>query len=206
MARRLLLGGLDSFVADYTIIAEVSETLRTALHNALQALSPPATAEVHDLQGNISTSPARITVFLYEVVEDPSTRNRPAGRRVDPMTNDVVTQKTPLKLVLRYLLTPWGADRRTDQIILARALQVLYDDAILSGPQVTARLQITNEVLKVTLTPLTLEERTRVWHSVQKPYRLSVAYEVRVINLDAIEEETLTPVSERGLDFAEAGA
>ena len=33
--------------------------------------------------------------------------------------------------------------------------------------------------------PLTLEELTRVWHAVQKPYRLSVSYDVRVIKIDS---------------------
>ena len=66
------------------VIADVSATLRVALNNALSTLQPPATAEVHDLLGNIPTSPARLTLFLFEIVEDASQRNRPPVRGVAP--------------------------------------------------------------------------------------------------------------------------
>jgi hypothetical protein len=62
-------------------------------------------------------------------------------------------------------------------------------------------LHNTDEALKVTLSPLNLEERTRVWQSVQKPYRLSIYYEVRVVNLDSGEGVSVTPVTRRTADF-----
>jgi hypothetical protein len=51
--------------------------------------------------------------------------------------------------------------------------------------------------LKVTLSPLTLEERARVWYAIEKPYRLSITYEVRVVNLDSTLVESIVPVRQR---------
>ena len=52
---------------------------------------------------------------------------------------------------------------------------------------------------------LTLEERTRVWYSVQRPYRLSLYYEVRVVNLDSETSEQRRVVDNRSVDYS-AGA
>jgi len=191
-----------SSVPDYGTIADVSETLRKVLTDALQPLDPlnPPVAEVSDLQGVIVTAPARITVFLFETVEDASVRNRPhvLSPSVPPTVPPTVTlKKPPMALLLRYMLTPWSGDRLTDHRLLGRAMQVLYDGAILSGTQLQGQLAGTNQALKVTLSPLTIEERARVWYAIQKPYRLSVTYEVRVVNLDAITSEQVAPVSQR---------
>ena len=179
----------------------MSETLRNVLNDALSTLAPPASAELHDLRGNIPDIPARLTIFLYDVMEDPSARNRPRVRGVN--APDLTITKPPMALALRYLLTPWSDSRATEHIILGRTMQALYDDAILNGAQLTGGLAPTDEALKVTLAPLSLDERSRVWFSIQKPYRLSVAYEVRVVNLDAELFERRRPVSSRRLDYAE---
>lgn len=188
---------------DFGVIADVSETLRTVLHNALQTLAPAASAELDDLRGNANNTPARLTIFLYDVQEDMSQRNRPHTRGVLP-PDDLSIRKPPMALVLRYLMTPWSDSRLTDQIILGRTMQVLYDDAILNGTQLAGGLALTDQALKVTLVPLTLDERSRVWFSIQKPYRLSVAYELRVVNLDGELFDRRRPVSSRRLDYAEA--
>ena len=184
---------------DSAVIADVSLTLQSVLNDAFSILlpAPPPVAEIHDLQGNISTAPARMTIFLFEVVEDASLRNRQPNRSVAPPNLTVVRPAMPL--ILRYLLTPWSGDRLTDHRILGRALQVLYDGAILSGPQLQGGIAGTSEAIKLKLAPLTLEERTRVWHAVQRPYRLSVTYDIRVINIDSEANEQRTPVRSRNL-------
>ncbi|CAB3778745.1 hypothetical protein LMG28614_00712 [Paraburkholderia ultramafica] len=180
---------------DFSVVASVSETLQTVLSKAVSKLDDPApTAEIHDLQGNIPTTPARLTIFLFEVSEDPSARNKPRVREVSGP--NVTLTKPPMALVLRYLITAWGGDRLTEHRLLARALQVLYDGAIVSGPDLQGvSLKNSTEVLKITLAPLTLEERTRVWFALARPYRLSLSYEVRVVNLDSETTESRRPVS-----------
>jgi len=185
---------------DYNVIADVSKTLKEALVGVLAPAPLGATAEIHDLHGSISTSPARLTLFLFETSEDPSARNRPVRREIKP--SSLILHKPAMALALRYLVTPWGGDRATEHSLLGRGMQFFYDNAILSGPALQGVLAGTDQALKITLMPLTLEERTRVWHSVQKPYRLSVAYEVRVVNLVSENSETLPAVVQRTLDNA----
>lgn len=198
-------------MADYSVIADVSSTLQTVLTSAFQVLdhdSPPV-AEISDLQGNISTNPARVTIFLFETVEDASAKNRPRVRVLPAVTdppNRLYSQKPPMALLLRYMLTPWSGDRLTDHRLLGRTLQIFYDDAIISGTQLQGNLAGTDQALKVTLSPLTLEERARVWYAIEKPYRLSITFEVRVVNLDAVTVESVTPVSKRVTQYVEPEA
>ena len=68
--------------------------------------------------------------------------------------------------------------------MIGRAIQVLYDRAILSGAELGGALAGSNEALKLTLAPLTLDERAQVWQAIVQPYHLSVNYEVRVVHIE----------------------
>src|SRR5215831_2325379 len=98
---------------DSNVIGDVSLTIQALLHDALVILDPQFFVEVSDLQGVISTSPQHLTIFLFEVVEDPSAKNRPEVREVDNQ-NRTFIKKPPAALLLRYMFTPWSGDRITD--------------------------------------------------------------------------------------------
>lgn len=185
-------------------VADVSLTLQNVLKTALSTLggnnNPAPVAEIHDFLTSVQTNPPKLTLFLFDIVEDPSARNRPRVRNDIPP--QITVAKPPMALLLRYLLTPWSGNGATDQRILARAMQALYDQAILSGPMLAGSLAGTNLALKLTLAPLSLEERTRIWHAVQRPYRLSVSYDVRVVNIETEVHEQLTPVARRTIEPA----
>lgn len=187
-------------MADYPVIGDVSETLRFVLDAGLASLVPPPTVEVHDLQGPIPTAPAHVTICLYDVVEDPSAKNRPRRKNLDPLGN-IRIEKAPMALLLRYLVTPWSGTRAADHQILGRVMQILYDGAIIHGPMLQGGLAGTSEALKITMAPIPLQERFWLWQAVQKAYRISVTYEVRVVNLDAIEPQLVRPVAARDLGF-----
>lgn len=187
-------------MADYPVIGDVSETLRFVLDAGLSSLVPPPTVEVHDLQGAIPTAPAHVTLCLYDVVEDPSAKNRPRRKTVDPL-GSLRIEKAPMALLLRYLVTPWSGTRAADHQILGRVMQILYDGAIIHGPALQGGLAGTSEALKITMAPIPLQERFWLWQAVQKAYRISVTYEVRVVNLDAVEAQLVRPVAARELDF-----
>jgi hypothetical protein len=183
-------------MADFTVISAVSETLKVLLHEAIKAKVAGASAAFLDVE-HLPNAPT-LTIFLFEVGEDPSARNHARARDTTPP--NLTIKKPPIALLLRYLMTPWGGDAATEQKILGITLQTLYNHAILSGPDLQGVLNPTDAALKVTLSPLSLEERTRVWHAVQKPYRLSVSYEVRVVNLDAAGDESFKPVTRRSIE------
>jgi uncharacterized protein DUF4255 len=186
-------------LANPDVIAAVSETLVARLTNELQSIGPPAPiVELHDLVGNIPNDPPRVTLFLYDIVEEPTTRNRSKTKRV--VGGDVRIQKQPLGLRLHYMVTAWGGDRLTEQRILGQVLQVLYDDAILDGTELRGSLAGTPTGLRVSLAPLHLEDRSRIWFAIGKNYRLSINYEVRLVDIDAVTELVAAPVRERQLD------
>ena len=184
-------------MADYGVISDVSTSLVTLLDQDLRRPPLNARALLDDLSG---AAPAglTLTITLYEILEDAPSRNRPRPQRPDGTA--VVSTKPPMALRLHYLLTPWGGDALTEQQILGRAMQALYDDAILAGTELLGGLQGSADTLKITLIPLSLEDRSRVWYAIQKPYRLSVNYEVRVVNLDATEEQRDEVVRSSTLD------
>ncbi|HEU4833695.1 MAG TPA: DUF4255 domain-containing protein [Pyrinomonadaceae bacterium] len=184
-------------MADYTVISAVSETLKGVLTTALGTVDPAFKAVYFDF--NAPPANATLSIFLFEVGEDPSARNHPRVRETTPPNMKI--RKPPIALLLRYLLTPWGGDEVTKQKILGKTMQVLYDRAILNGLDLNGVLADTDDQLKVTLAPLSLEERTRVWHAINKPYHLSVSYEVRVVNLDSESARDVTPVTRRTEDF-----
>lgn len=187
----------------YEVIGDVSQTLQTVLNTGLQAANASWVAELHDLVHTPAASPPKLTIFLYDVVEDASARNRPLERR--PGAPGYTIKKPPLALALRYMLTAWGGDRITEHRIIGRAIQVLYDRAILSGADLGGTFAASNEALKLTLAPIGLSERAEVWQAIHKTYHLSVNYEVRVVHLDA-ELEQQTPTVQQALVVPATGS
>src|SRR5690242_17496794 len=94
--------GDDTRMADYPVIGDVSETLRFVLNAGLSTLVPPPTVEIHDLQGAVPTAPAHVTICLYDVIEDPSAKNRARQKRPGPAGTFRI-DKPPMALLLRYL-------------------------------------------------------------------------------------------------------
>ena len=186
---------------DSNAIANVSQSLETFLTNGLDGLSlagaSSVNAKVHDLQDDVSPAAGPVVaIYLFEVVEDASARNRPRVR--EPDGDRIRIKKAAMALLLRYLVTPIGANAGDAQKILGRVLQLLYDHPILSGNDLVPELQQhTNLALKVSLAPLTLEERARFWYAIQKPYRLCVTYEVRVVPISPEGSSRVSAVAGR---------
>ncbi len=174
-------------MGDFGVVADVSSIIRDRLNSALVGLTPPPSpvAELNDLSEPVQVTGPKLTIFLYEIAEDPTSRNRPPVRSLPP--NPPTTRKPPMALLLRYLITPWGADPETQHRMIGKALQVFYDDAIWQGEELSGSLAGTTDALQFTLTPLTLDQKSWIWYAIQKPYRLSLNYEVRVVNLDSLD-------------------
>jgi hypothetical protein len=173
-------------MGDFGVVADVSTIIVDRLTRALHDLGSGGDAPAAVLS-DLESAPAGValTVFLYEIAEDPTSRNRPPVRSLPP--NPPTTRKPPMALLLRYLITPWGGTQVTQHQMIGRALQVFYDDAIWAGEELTGSLAGTTDALQFTLTPLTLDQKSWIWYAIQKPYRLSLNYEVRVVNLDSLD-------------------
>ncbi len=190
-------------MSDYTVIAEVGESLADILWQEVQA--DPVVNALIDNQGRISTqSPfdlrndnnVRLSIYLYRIVENAFTKNSPPVRGLGGRQ-----RKPPLTLDLFYLVTPLLGSPREQQIVLGKVMQVLYDRAVLEGTDLAGSLAGSSQELHMILNPVSLEESTRVWQALDMGYRLSVCYVVRVAMVDSRREEALQPVVDRRNDY-----
>jgi len=183
-------------VATADVIAAVSATLEARLTAAMSTIGPPVpVVELHDLVALPPSDPPTVTLFLYQIVEDPTTRNRPKTTRI--VNGMARTLKQPLGLSLQYMVTAWAGSRDTEQRMLGRVLQVLYDDAVLDGLELAGVLAGTPASLHISLSAIGLEDRSRVWTAIGRTYRLSINYEVRIAFVDPETETTAAPVRVR---------
>jgi hypothetical protein len=193
-------------VAGADAVAAVGLTLQALLADRVQHPSGDGTAVPvnlgapgpdRDPEGAIDEP--RVNLFLYQVVENGYLKNQEILGRGHPGTYG----HPPLSLDLRYLVTVFGSrmggtflDETPAHQLLGSAMQVLNDNALITGALVTRRppagrlildpaLRDESEAIKVTLHPLGLEELYNVWTALELSYRLSVAYEVSVVQIES---------------------
>jgi hypothetical protein len=144
----------------------------------------------------------RINLFLYQVVENCYLKNQ----EIPGHGHAGAYGYPPLSLDLHYLLTVFGStasgaffDETPAHQLLGASMQVLHDNSIVSEAVVTRRppagrlildpaLRDEYESIKVTVRPLGLEDLSNVWTALELSYRLSVAYEVSVVQIDSARE------------------
>lgn len=190
-------------MANSDVLASVSRTLVTRLTAGLSSLGPPGgpppIAVLDDLAREPPRDPPRVTLFLYDIVEEATVRNR--AKSSQEVGGQLLVRKQPLGLCLHYMMTAWGGDRETEQLMLGRVMQVLYDDAILDGPELLGALAGTRSELRVSLSTMQLDDRARVWWAINQSYRLSINYEVRVIDVDPTAQTRSSAVQVRDLSI-----
>jgi hypothetical protein len=188
-------------------IAEVSQFLRHALWLGLA--EDTDTKPLVQSENNIVLSnpgqPAEdgmrnVSLWLYQVVINEHLRNAAFVRT----GTDGIEAYPPLALNLYYLLTPSTGRDDGDQRVLGKALQVFHDQSVLLMPSADAAGE--GEELHIALAQRTIEELAEVWEALQKPYRLSVCYEVRTVRISSRRRVQARPVGERAADFAAVGA
>jgi len=99
-------------------------------------------------------------------------------------TSATQVRRTPLSLVLHYLVTPVVPDPLTRHTALGRVLQVCHDNAILPGGDLQGVLAGTTGQLAFRVEELTLEQLSLMWEALSQPYQISVAYVVTGISIE----------------------
>lgn len=188
-------------MSDYTVIADVGETLTYLLRESMQGLITPASIVLSSPGEFEGQDYPRLSLFLYQVVENAHLKNQERQA-----LNSTTLQYPPLTLDLYYMLTSYGSPQiadRTDRAIeehkvLGRAMQVFYDNAIIRGSVLKGSLAGTSEELRLTHHPIPLEELNRLWNSFpDKPYKTSVCYLVTPVRIDATRQMEVRRVVER---------
>jgi hypothetical protein len=174
-------------MSDATAIGMVSESLRNLLIGEMNLMpSVNVTILAPDEQGG----DRRVNLFLYKVQENPFMKNMDWQVRIG-QPNQLVPP--PLSLSLFYLMTPYAQnDPQTGNAaaheFLGEAMRVFYENPVVPEAFLVAGLQDTQERLKIMLNSLDLDELSRVWATFTQPFRLSVLYEVSVVQLDMLSE------------------
>lgn len=144
-----------------------------------------------------------VSLWLYRVIRDDQLLNDPRQR---PANGLVAHKQLPLRL--HYLVTPISridpdVGPQTEQVLLGKVLQVFLDHPVLRGSDFIEELAGRDLCLNIRLETLSLEEITRVWESLDRPYQLCVSYEVSVLPIpSAHEPDALAPVEEIAPDYS----
>jgi hypothetical protein len=164
----------------------VESQIKRQVSAAVVTLLPP---------GDTLPEQTGVNLYLYRVAESPHTRNDSwRGDRTHPPTD-----RPPLGLRLQYLLTPLGktsdATAATGDVahtMLGVAMLTLHEHPILNDTHIvgfdadtvlSSHLRDSYEQIKVTLSSVSVEDLSKIWATINKPYRLSVAYEVSLVEL-----------------------
>ena len=177
-----------------TAIKDVTRGLQALLVSQLSAVS--STAQVSLLPpGEAFPSGLGVNLYLYRIIESPFTKNQAwPGDRTTPPSNFPA-----LGLDLFFLLTPFapapdpsatsGDDAHT---MLGAAMLAFHENPILNQVHINGfdadavlspALLNSFEQIKVRLSATSLEELSKIWATINQPYRLSVAYEVSLVTL-----------------------
>ncbi len=177
-----------------TAIGQVSRSLRRLLRAEMK-LKPkvPVTILAPDEVG----TNRQINLFLYQAQENSTLKN--LDWQVKRGKSDQLVPP-PLSLSLFYLMTPYAPnDSETGNIgqheILGDAMRVFYEHPVVPKDKLTPGLKDAREEIRIMLRTLDLDELSRVWATFTQPFRLSVLYEVSVVQIDMLpkRERTMAP-------------
>jgi hypothetical protein len=177
-----------------TAIKDVTRGLQMLLLSQLSAVSSAAQVSLLP-PGEQMPSGLGVNLYLYRVMESPFTKNQPwPGDKKTPPSDS-----PSLGLELYYLLTPFapapdpsatiGDDAHT---MLGAAMLAFHQFPILNDIHIKGfdadtvlpqGLLDSFEQIKIRLAITSLEELSKIWATINQPYRLSVAYEVSLIEL-----------------------
>ena len=189
-------------VAGYRAIAEVGTTLVDLLIEADEndstfddktvKLASPAAV---DPDGHI-----RITFYLYDVSVNGHMQNQqqPFDAAEGSRSGE------PVYLDLRYLMTAYptrvsgGSDDTADEHeVLGRAIQILQDNRILTGPTIGGTF-LDNETVHLSIDPDGAEQSISIWNTFdERPYLPSVVYLATPVIIESDESTDESPVHQR---------
>lgn len=210
-------------MGNFLAIGGVSATLQTLLRDRMEL---PAGVVRTSLQVTVSTpqleddaqaaEPTRVNLFLYRATENGALKNQMIPGQGHPSEYG----HPPLSLVLHYMLTAYGAtddnglvNETRAHFLLGGAMRVLHDYTVITDGLMTVNSPPTQildsnlrgefEHIKICLDPISLEDLSKVWTALTRPYRLSAAYTVSVVQIESRRLKTLAaPVLTRRIHLA----
>ncbi|HMK56409.1 MAG TPA: DUF4255 domain-containing protein [Dissulfurispiraceae bacterium] len=191
-------------MSDFTAIGDIGETLKKLLDSdPWTGISPKpeitfkSPKEVKDDGGSAN----KVSLFLYEIIENPHLRNEEPIR-----VDDSRLHTAPLVLDLYYLVTPYSDDKTQEKYILGKVMQIFYDHSILGGTILQGSLSGSDEEMRLVPHGISLDDLTKIWNAFQDvAYRLSVAYLVTPVKIDSTRELGMQRVVSKEMNHATVG-
>ncbi|MDL2217587.1 DUF4255 domain-containing protein [Christensenellaceae bacterium OttesenSCG-928-M15] len=190
-------------MADYMGIYEAGEALIALLKKNMTP-EPISKPELIGLCVPHEPEDYQLTLYLYHV-ED-ATR---MGGAAFTQESQNVQRAAPLPLKLYYLITahskaPVQSRAADEHRILGRALQIVRDNAQLSGAMLSGSLKENTAELRVTLRRETHEQLTKIFPAASsKPYKLSFAIEVEGVEIDSNRTRSFARVKDAAFSVEE---
>ena len=188
-------------MSDFTVIADVGETLKKLLEDdpwtgilPIPEITFKSPKEIKDDGGSTN----KVSLFLYQIHENPHLRNEEPLR-----VNDSHLQTPPEVLDLLYLVTPYSDDKTQEKVILGKVMQIFYDNALLSGTVLQGGLAGSDEDIRLLFNPISLDDLTKIWSAFQDvAYRLSVSYLVTPVRIDSTRQTGMQRVLSKEMNHA----
>lgn len=145
---------------------------------------PIAKPELIGMCSPVDKSDYRLTLYLYQIEENESRQTNMQSIGTGKL------QFPPLSINLYYMITAFStADlnfRVLDESrIVGRVLQVMYDNATLSGGALQGALAEKNEEIRINLLNLSLDDISKIWSFLNVPHKPSLYYRVGPVNIDS---------------------
>jgi hypothetical protein len=188
-------------MSDARAIEAVTETLRGIVDAGVKSVTPGARAITRPPHEITSSQEPQVNVFLYQAEIDGALRN------TDPVSIAPGESGQPtLPLILHYLITPYAPDADDVQAhrLLGGALRALHSHPRLTASDLAAAAPYSDishqvEWVRVCWQPLDDKDIYSLWSIFQAPYRVSVAFELRVVLIDStVVGSAPLPVLSRG--------
>lgn len=150
----------------------------------------------HSLVGDATPTLNKLSIFLYRILENSDMRNRDAESR-----NNGSIPHQPLFLNLFYLITPLANSAENNHFLLGKLMQIFHDRCILKGALLKGILENTDKELRIIFHPISIEDMTKLWSGLMRPYHLSIVYEVKVVTIDSERYIETEPVLRKRLEY-----
>ncbi len=191
-------------MSDFKAIGGVSATLLSLLKDRMELppdvtdLNVVSSAPRKESQNGNAPEDAGVHLFLYRVTENIALKNQEIYGTGHPGSYG----HPPLSLNLHYILTTYGStadgnylNETRSHYLLGSAMRVLHDIPVINESLLTVRAPAGQQILhqslrgefervKIGLSPISLEDLSKVWTALTLPYRLSAAYDVSVVQIE----------------------
>lgn len=170
-------------MADYTIIADVSEKIAGLLQEQLVP-DMVSGADKIALCSPADKADVSLGIFLFDIRESEEIRR---SSMVSYGVNAI--QYPPIYLNLYYMITAYTVGEvrykmAAEQRLLGRVIQYFHDYPLIPIDDVS-REDMTGVDLRVEMLRLTAEQKAKIWNFPNIPYKTSIFYKVAPVSIDS---------------------